>query len=348
MLQDSNMRSAGQWKVRMDTNAATAILHSECTRLTAESLYSVCYTHCMKTIAVFFDNEEDDGYPLNEEYYRIAYYELAETIEKKGGRLIVVRGQSSYIGGNVFEHYWDITPDAFSRMNERVTPELIYNKGNFHGDPNAHVINDPELDAICLDKRKTVTLFPKQSPLTLEVSNREQANAAITKLGTTFAVAKPIDGKEGVGVFIGPKMEVAASIPHYPYLLQEFIDTSGGIPGITDGLHDLRMIHVNEEIVLAFIRIPAAGKFISNLAQGGTKQELRLEQLPKEALEISKEVEGELARFGTRVYSIDIGRDRSGVWKIIELNSQPGVTCRSEGPLSIYYQTRLAETLLSS
>lgn len=303
----------------------------------------------MKTIAAFFTQPGTDAYPLNEEYYRTAYRELAGLIRERGRRLVIVRSMDSYMGNGRFSRYWtiDLEKDAFYPVEEPINPDLIYNKGKFKADGPLPIINNPEMDWICLDKRSTYDRFPELCPLTKEVSSSQQADEVLKQFSTAMAVAKPIDGEEGRGVIIDKKELLAERIPSYPYLVQEFIDTSGGIPGISDGMHDLRMTMVDGVVSNCFIRVPAKGKLVSNLAQGGSKHEVPIDKLPKEAVALAQKVEEMFRSYGRCIYSVDMGRDVSGRWYIIELNSQPGVTCSREGPLSVNFQNRLADLLTS-
>lgn len=304
----------------------------------------------MKTIAVFFTSPGDKSYPFNESYYVTAYRELAEKIAEKGARLVIVRAMESYKGNGVFSGYWVFGNGEFTRINEDIKPDLVYNKGHFifRDDDSLPIMNHRELDGICLDKRKTFAAFSEHCPLTKEVHSKEEALDFLEKVSTAFAVAKPIDGEEGKGVIIMRKNELADHIPSYPYLMQEFVDTSGGVPGITDGMHDLRLTLINGDVGNSFLRIPAKGKMVSNLAQGGSKQEVPVDLIPSECLSLAATIDERFKKYGKRVYSVDMGRDVSGKWFIIELNSQPGVTCRSEGPLSINFQNKLADVLLAS
>lgn len=300
----------------------------------------------MKTVAVFFSRPDTNDYPLDEDYYRTAYAELSRLLEKRDVRLVFVRSMQTYEGNGIFSKYWFLDGDIFRMVEEAITPDLIYNKGNFHSEEKSlPLLNDPELDRVCLDKNETYKLFRDACPRTEVASSAEEARSLSDAFPARMIVAKPVDGEEGKGVLIGPKEDILPQIPSYPYLLQEFVDTSGGIPGIINGMHDLRMTIIDGEICNSFLRIPAEGKFVSNLAQGGSKQEIHPAQLPKEATELAALVDAEFTRFPHRIYSVDCGRDVSGKWYIIELNSQPGVTCSEEGPISVNFQHRLADAL---
>src|SRR6185436_9953431 len=141
--------------------------------------------------------------------------------------------------------------------------------------------------------------------------------------------------------------EIAQSIHSFPYLIQEFIDTSAGVPGIVEGIHDFRIVAVSGEPVVCYVRTPPPGKKLANVAQGGKEIHVTLDRIPQEALALFQQVDDALARFPKRVYSVDMGRNVDGRWMIIELNSKPGLTPKHWGPDNVRFMELLADTLLS-
>ena len=73
-------------------------------------------------------------------------------------------------------------------------------------------------------------------------------------------------------------------------LLQEFIDSSIRIPGIVEGLHDIRVTTINGEPVYTFVRIPKEGSFLANVAQGGKEMPLTLDKLPNDLLKLVEKI----------------------------------------------------------
>jgi glutathione synthase/RimK-type ligase-like ATP-grasp enzyme len=305
------------------------------------------YFFDMKRIATFFREKDGNGYPFNKEYYRTAYAEMAAIIKKMGGNLYVVRGQESYLGGNRFSHYWEFDGTFFSPVEKELDADVIYVKAILKADNEAKYINPKELDDLCTDKWRCYEMFKKNSPVSFRASGKSELGEALKLITTGKAVAKPIDGEEGRDVMIADKDEILQNYQAFPCIVQEVIDGSEGIPGIVEGTHDFRITSINGEPVLSFARTPPQGSHIANISLGGKKIEVPLDQIPKDALALWKEVDESLSRFSNRLYSLDIARDAKKGWQIIELNSQPGCTCADEGPGSRYYQRRLAEHLLA-
>jgi len=89
---------------------------------------------------------------------------------------------------------------------------------------------------------------------------------------------------KGLGIFIGPKKEALNfefPLKFKKYIVQEFIDSSGGIPKIASGIHDLRVAVVNMKPVWCHVRIPPSGSFKANAASGGSLIEVDYNLVPK-------------------------------------------------------------------
>ncbi len=301
-----------------------------------------------RKIAVYFTHPAPTDYPLNKEYYRIAYAELAEHIHSRGARLFMVRSMDTFLGGNSFSRAWELTPDGYADHTDRLDADIVYDKGaDFARDEHTVTLNDPEMDHICTDKSRTYNLFPQHSPVSRVIRSAADAAETIAAIPSERLVLKPLDGEEGHGVMVVDRADAASSIPFYPYIAQEFLDFSDGVPGLVESTHDMRITSISGEIILCFIRTPPPNSLLANVAQGGKKIEVPLEKIPAEAKAIWADVEKEFSRFPRRVYSVDMGRTKNGAWKIIELNSKPGCTCRSEGPNSARFMEALAEVLSS-
>lgn len=314
----------------------------------ADSLRRKEYSFDMKTVVVFFDKPGYDEYPFDHEEYVIAYHDLAPMIVARGARFAIVRDQKTYKGNNVFAGYWLFENGTFVRHDDDVEADLIYDKGHFVPDESARMSNDRELTDICTDKFRTVREFPSLNPKTFLVHNKEELHQSLADIPTdAFVVAKPVDLEEGIGVIIANPAKVEEAVTKFPYLVQEFIDTSGGIPGIVDGMHDLRMVVIEGDIVVSYIRTPPPGKMTANVSQGGQEIEVLPEQLPAEAKAIVEEVDKVFSKFARRAYSVDVGRNKDGSWKIIELNAKTGLSPASKGKHYERFLNRLADVLAS-
>jgi RimK-like ATP-grasp domain len=296
----------------------------------------------MKKIGVFFDAPGYDEYPFDQEEYVGSYIELATELHNRGGRFYIVRSQKTFLGGNRFSGGWVFDGKGFTPVKGPVDLDLVYDKGHFVADAKSVVLNERELDDLCVDKWKTVTMFPQHSPRTKLVNNDAELRTALDELARDKVVFKPTDGEEGKGVIIGSKDDVLGSEKAFPALVQEFIDTSGGIPGIASGIHDLRLHSICGDMVLAYVRIPAPGKLVANVSQGGSETEVK-----PGAMEIFRDIDKHLSRFKRRAYCIDLGLGKDGAWKVIELNSKPGLSYDWRGGGYRLFKQKLVDVFLA-
>lgn len=302
-----------------------------------------------RRIGVFFDAPGYDDYPFNHADYAQAYHEVAKGIEDRGARFCIVRGISSFRGGNRFEGYWEFDGATFARKEDPIDLDLVYDKGYFVGDASSKLLNDAEMNLICTDKRETIRLFPALSPKTTEAKDRATLERIMRQWPWPMAVAKPVDGAEAKGVVIGSPAEVLAAEHEFPVIVQQYIDTSGGIPGIIDGVGDLRTILVDGEIALTYARSAKPGTLISNVSKGGKEIEVLPENRPKEAMDIAFAVDRTFRPMSAhRVFCVDCARDADGKWYVIELNSKPGLSTRDYGVSYPRYQDLLMDALVSA
>ena len=303
----------------------------------------------MSSVGVFFSEAGFDSYPFDDPGYREAYTELGRRLRAKGVEYFLFRDPATYLGDDLFSRGWRFTGESFEETNDFVHVDLIYNKGSkLVPDASSNVLNKRELDVVCRDKMRTLELFPELFPRTMLARNEEEALAALGYMKTSMVVLKPADGWGGKAVWIGPADDAKNHLEPYPVMIQEFIDTSKGIPGYPDIKHDFRIVVMNGKPLFTFLRVPAEGKLIANVGKGGHVIVVPPDRRPQEALDLIPVVDAQFERFGNRMYSIDCARDVSGAWKLIELNDQPGIMTIEECAehVDTYYET-LSDFLLS-
>jgi glutathione synthase/RimK-type ligase-like ATP-grasp enzyme len=165
-------------------------------------------------------------------------------------------------------------------------------------------------------------------PQTLLVESEKDIPEVINQIKTDWVVLKPFNGLKGFGIFIGPKSEAKDfkfSTKYKCYIAQEFIDTSGGISGIAPGMHDLRIVIINGEVVWCHVREPVGKSFLANAAQGGNLTEVDYARIPKSIKSIVEVVAKEFyKKFDNPVYSLDFGVGKDSAPKIFEINDQIG------------------------
>lgn len=284
-----------------------------------------------KTIAVCFSGEQWTDPPLDEENWRTAYGDLGEEITKRGHRFWVVRHAASYRGDNHFAGGWEFRDGSFVQNSDDCFADLVINKSrDFMPRGHVHVINNPIFSAICENKWATVKMFPDLFPASYLAATADEFQAALRKLQTPIVVAKPLTGSGGNGVIIESKQDIGRRTLCYPIIVQEFLDSSAGIPGFVSTYFDLRMIIAGGELIFTFTRSPARGRLLSNTSQGGYMMMMQPEEVPMAAQALYERIDAAFSAYPDRLYAIDCTRNAEGEWKLIELNDQPGIQTRME------------------
>lgn len=130
----------------------------------------------------------------------------------------------------------------------------------------------------------------------------------------------------------------------YPAILQEFIDSSVGIPGLTPSVHDIRIVMIEDQPSLILLRTPAPGDHRAGLSFGASSYFPNEQQLPLSIKNLIYYVDSNLREYPGRLYSIDCAMSPTGP-KIIELNKAPAFWPSREDPHIESFNKKLAEHL---
>ena len=299
----------------------------------------------MKKVAVFFKRPGERSYPFTQKEYYNSYQELALEIEKCGGEFYITRENKTYLGNGKFSNSWQFKDGDLIETGE-ITVDKIYDKGCFKSDNKVPVLNNKFINDICTDKFKTFEIFKEFCPKTIRVENEEKFIKALGEISGDIKVIKPIDGEGGRGVCIGDDEYLKNCEYKFPLLVQEFIDSSCGIDGITEGIHDLRIAILRGEIVFSFLRTPPADKLLSNLDHGGKLIEINIKDIPKEASKIAFMIDNHFKKYEDRFIGIDLAFTKDGP-KVIELNSRLGLQENARSDTFRIFKEKLAKLLVS-
>lgn len=284
----------------------------------------------MPSIAFYNSVVYEDNRPFTDDGYAQAYARFADIASRKGMKTYVVRGLRHYLGENSFDAGWVFEDGDWKPIAEEFSVDLIVDKGSDlpEGQP-LRMINSEEMRARCM-KQRTAELFPRHCPRTVRINDQWEWDKAIKTMSTDRIVLKPLDGYGGQGISIVGKEKALDVLPTFPFLLQEFIDTSKGIPGLCDGLHDLRLTFVGDSLIDCYLRQPASGKLLSNVMQGGSIRQIELQDIPQAARALAFVVDQAMSDIPDRMYSVDMGLHDGREWKIFELNAPPGMPTPDE------------------
>ncbi len=282
-------------------------------------------------IAIYFSDADPWGYPLEKEAYREAYGTLVQALDARDVDCCIVRGDS-YEGQGCFRKGWTLLPDHTVLETGPVHATLIFNRDDKNTIPvirDCPIINHPDFDRLCTDKVATAEAFPALSPCTAAIRSWQEAEQVLRqwKLDPeALVVLKQNFQTEGRGVHILPAGQVS---PHLfetwsDILLQEFLDSSSGISGIAEGLHDLRVTVVDGQPVNAFVRIPAPGSLLANVALGATGRSIDLDRVPQDIMDMVGDIIAHTQAYAPVLFSADFLHAPQG-YRLIELNSRPGM-----------------------
>lgn len=300
-----------------------------------------------KTIIIFCRYFDDNKSPFNTEYYYNAYQDLLLALKERGANAYFATDMATYKGNGVFAKAYATDHKAKASEYQIVTDvaaDVVYDKGGFAA-TDVTVLNPPFVHSITSSKAETYRHFAAYQPTSFVCSDDHELAQALDSLAGTLAVIKVPTGNGGHGVHIASKDELLASLPDtYPVVAQEFLDTSCGIDGFVQGIHDLRIKIGGGKIWGGTLRTPAPGEYRANVAQGGTEKWLLPDEIPEAAKEIAFEIDRYFAAY-PRYFAVDVANTPQG-WKLIELNSKPGLSPVDKDPRAKLITDTLADYLV--
>jgi glutathione synthase/RimK-type ligase-like ATP-grasp enzyme len=234
----------------------------------------------------------------------------------------------------------DLVPERY------IKADLVYDRGGFQGS-DIMVLNPKAVTKLGSDKTEMYRAFGDMQPYSMTVHSKQQLERAFRKLATDKVVVKDPTGYGGTGVIIGTRDEVRRKLAEaplsYPLLAQELMDTSVGVPGLVEGVHDMRLIIGGGRIWSCYIRQPKKGELRANVALGGSFQYIPRHKIPRQAIFLAHKIDAHFG-FQPRHYAIDFANTDEG-WKLIELNANPGLVPSSYAPETAYEMSHLANYL---
>jgi len=291
----------------------------------------------MKKVMILFGKSDwKKAKPFSNKEYQYSYEYFYSLCKKNDIQMYRASYEWYDYKKHVFKHAWIYEGEGANWKKVRdIIPDLIYDKTKARLETyfkkelmseRYSFINDLSFTRIIDDKFITSLIFPQWSKKSWVINSKKELALILPKLHSSKIVIKPISESGGKDVQIIKKSEVlrVAGI-NREYLVQEFIDSSKGVPGVSRKMHDLRLVFVNDKIIYAYIREPKKGSFLANLAQGGSLIIVPKNKLPKNLQPIIKSANEIFATFSPRVYSMDFMFDEKGKPWIVELNSMPGL-----------------------
>lgn len=291
----------------------------------------------MKKVMILFGKSNwVKSRPFENKRYQYSYEYFYSICQKKGIQMYRASYQWYDYRKHIFKHAWVFEGKGgnWKKVNN-VKPDLIYDKTKARMEvyfkkeligEHYPFINDLNFTQLVDDKFITSLLFSKWSKKSWIVKNNTELELALKNISSKKFVAKPVNESGGNGIFILDKNnKKTLPLISSTYLIQDFIDSSGGVPGVSHKMHDLRLVFVNEKLIYSYIREPQEGSFLANLAQGGSLIIVPKNKLPKSLNPIIRHANEVFETFSPRVCSIDFMFDEKKQPWIVELNSMPGL-----------------------
>ena len=246
--------------------------------------------------------------------------------------------------GTMLENF---RPDAVWHKNSAVSHFVLEIDRSF----GKASVNRAPVIALARDKYVTWRRFSGLMARTALLSGALGNPAEISAWSGDSVVVKPRTGLGGKGVTAVRKADLAARAGEFPgaaanYVVQEWMDSSGGVPGLVGGVHDLRAVVIGGEISHFCVRSPKSGDFRCNVSAGGGAWDFRPGErpVPEAFLSVFSEVS---AALGDGFYSVDCCLDRSGRALLGEINNAPGVDADGPDGLQAEFHGRACDYFLS-
>ncbi len=287
-----------------------------------------------KKIVVHFGKKVGSSDPfLSFGTKRSVYHALFKKGMEQGFEMYLSPNADHFLSGLSFvnPYLYDTHSGLFKKIDGTILADAVYDRSGGlsfpHKDVDHKVLNSWKFKKLCADKNATYDLLKPFMPQSFRVTNSATLQMLDSSLALDeFVALKPASGFGGKDIVIDKWKNVRETelVPTTSYTVQKFVDTSRGIPGVTDTFHDLRMVIVHGEIVLAHVRTPKTGSLLANVAQGGSIQEVPLEKIPSFVLEKTARIQAIIdPLFDAPLYSIDLGICGKEAY-VFELNDQIG------------------------
>lgn len=259
------------------------------------------------------------------------YLQLLHECEKKGWKVYVLT-RKTYVGDSKFNGAWLYKNNKFTKVDELIKIDIVFDwVGSLAFPPqgdNLTVINTRKFKELTCDKWSAYKLLGEYMPKTFWVGDFKNTKKFLDKIGTDILVLKPFNGLRGKGIFIGTRSELKNFKPDKndtKFILQEFVDTSDGIPNVTEGKHDLRIVITNKKVIWCHVRVPAPNTYLANASKGGNLTEVDYKKVPLKIKKIVDIIAQKFYKdFDNPIFSLDFGVSEKGQPYIFEINDQIG------------------------
>ncbi|MDD5463808.1 MAG: ATP-grasp domain-containing protein [Candidatus Moranbacteria bacterium] len=293
----------------------------------------------MKNIVIMYAGDDwKKEIPITSEGTRMAIQDWMLRAEKAGVNLYRASIKWYDLEKNIFAKAWTFHEGIWKKIENDICPDLIYDKVLSKYDyslleyklkiaEKTLLFNSPLFRATFNNKLSQYVMFGEFMPFSQIVNNEEELKKTIAKSPSQKIVIKPLYGSGGFGIFIGEKKKALSEKYIYPVLVQEFIVSEKGIPGISkkDEVADLRMVYQGGKMAYALSRIAKSGSLFTNLHQGAAGKMIPKEMIPACLSDMAEKINKKISIFQNAQYSLDFIFDNDGSPYFVEMNTTPGI-----------------------
>ncbi len=279
-----------------------------------------------KNLVLYFPSKDpvNSAFDLLSSKMELYENQMLEEIPQDMVNIYMVRHRDYFFWKNEFLPQFQLIANTWSPYSKKdhVFWDLVY--GFKMWEWVTHTRNS-NIKNITKNKLVIEDIFPHLCNKSLICNSYEDIINNFSKVKTDLKVLKPCHGCRSKGIFIQKHLPQKNEIEnkHYPYLLQEFFDTSNWFFWVS-WLHDFRVVIQWWEIIWAYLRQPAPWKYTANSFARWNFIDYTHEGIPEEILKIVDEVDDYCKEIDThRFYSIDMWVWKDGNIKIFEMNSAP-------------------------
>jgi len=309
----------------------------------------------MKKVLILFGKSDwKKSRPFKNKNYQYSYEYFYSVCKENGIQMYRASYEWYDYSEHIFKHAWVYEGEGANwRKVDNIKPDLVYDKTKARTEVYYKkelieeyypFINNLHFTRLVDDKFITSLFFDKWSKKNWLVRNKKELSSAVKLIKSSKVVIKPLSESGGKDVLILDKKNISKIREFKKTLIaQEFINSSKGVPGVSNETHDLRLVFINDKIIYSYIREPKKGSYLANLAQGGSLTIVPVNKIPKSLAPIIKYSNEIFETFNPRIYSIDFMFDEKRRPWIVELNSMPGLYFT---PAEKPYMLKMYEELL--
>lgn len=196
--------------------------------------------------------------PENAERFSVRYAGLARALQRNEVETCFVTSHASF---NPFDHSFSAPYDINRQvLGAKVQPRFVRDltlslrQRPLYADRSITMLHHPVVNHFIADKSSIYAAMPDVHPRTQKISEKG-LGFIFDLLDGERVIVKPITGQRSEGIQILDKNSEINLKPG-SYLVQEFIDTSGGMPEHNiHGIHNLRIISVASEAIGGIARL---------------------------------------------------------------------------------------------